>query len=410
MHSDRYPKLVQRSTQILILLLVYLSLVSGCGSDKPTAPPQPTLTQRITGAEQRLAFKFFPVVNQQYPDSNIFYAPLDMMFESAGFLLGARGEGATEIKQGMEIDSLTVEQFAQGLMSLRQTIAASSPSVGFNQVLFECQGGGLYETYKAKCSTLLATEIVRFDCSSPSADTAIVDWWNENTHGYATYNMAELINPSWLVMQGSLFWFDGIWQEPFEPTTIREDSFLTSTGTRVACSLMTANGQLPTHQESGFSAVQLLYTDADLGSMFFLPDSGTSVATVVQSLTLSKWKSLQSQFAVQDVTIHLPKIHHQWSTLDVTASIQQIGINSFFTNIDLSDMANLPSAAYNNWTIKGYQRFFPDSMGNKSTKLAVPSSPNAVNFTFNRPFFYVVWHKPTGAILSLVKVTRPWEN
>jgi serine protease inhibitor len=148
----------------------------------------------------------------------------------------------------------------------------------------------------------------------------------------------------------------------------------------------------------------------NFGAVFFLPDSGVTISSVVETLTLSKWKSVLSHLVTQDVTIHLPKISHQGKFLRIKTSLQQIGITLLFYDIDLSDMVNLPSAALSDWRILGYQRFLPDSMGNMLAKPAMPETPNAATLTFTRPFYYIVWHKPAGTILYQGKVVRPMLN
>lgn len=394
----------------LILSLICLSLAPGCGSDKPAAPQPPTLAQRVAGSEQRLAFKFFPLISEQYPDSNVIYSPLDMMFESSGILLGAKWQGAEEIKQGMEVESLTVEQTIQGLMTLRQSLSASSSSFGFQQVLFDCQGQGLLETYLAKCSTLLATEIVRFDCSSPRADSTIMEWWDEQNHGYYSATYHDVIDSSWIYFPISFMWYDGKWATPFPATTVRQDSFLTSTGERVACSLMTASGQFQTYNEPGFSAVVLPFADPDFASAFLLPDTSSTIAEMIESLSLAKWKYLLSHLVTQEVIVDLPKFTHQAKGLNVKSSMQAIGIERLFYNIDLSNMVDLPSAASSDWMIVQYHRFLPDSIGNMSAKLSVSVEQNAASVRCDRPFFYLVWHRPTGTVLYLGKVVRPALN
>jgi len=252
------------------------------------------------------------------------------------------------------------------------------------------------------------------DLGSAHAAQAIDAWADKNTKGRIKEIAADLGLPNSdavLVLLNAVY-FLGEWTTPFEPGATRPEPFTLPGGERVTVPTMHLMGKSFGYtQRDGYRMLRLPYgEDGRYGMEFLLPDDGTTLSTVLDSLDAQQWRAAVDSLTEQPIDeLALPRFELRWKG-ELNEPLQRLGMPTVFSGrADLRPMTPL-SGSLAMVVHKTYIRV--DEHGTEAAAItgAVVESAGRLDptvFRVDRPFAFTISDQQTGAILFLGSVTDP---
>jgi len=216
-------------------------------------------------------------------------------------------------------------------------------------------------------------------------------------------------------------YFSGLWTFPFPPGNTHEGPFHLDDGTTVPVPLMSHDMEFGYAEDDSWQAVELPYGPegslewGDCSMVCLLPKDG-GLDEAVEGLTTEQLESLLTGLSSEDlVYVTMPRFQFD-SSLRLKEACQALGMTDAFDpdRADFSAMytGDAPSGI---WIDDAYQTA-TISVDEKGTEAAAGSAVVQVagigqkEIVLDRPFLFLIRHRPTGAILFMGQVMNPNEG
>jgi serpin B len=264
----------------------------------------------------------------------------------------------------------------------------------------------------------------------------INEWVSNATKGRITHlvnreellpNSVDMTEPFCLLL--SAIYFRCPWAQQFWPLSTRQESFFRLDGTVVSVPMMHSFGSDYRYMEGAdFQVLELPYEGAPITMIVFLPrkvdglrefESGLTVESMAARIgELSEWP--------RGVNVSLPKMSMR-PRLDLAPTLKAIGLNMAFERKskprDLffgilgrkSDVAAEPALFLTKVihdTRLDVTEVGTEAVGSitiqMSSSVALSGEENKPRvFRADHPFMFIIYHKPSGCILFMGRVTDP---
>jgi serpin B len=279
---------------------------------------------------------------------------------------------------------------------------------GFNQSFLDTlalqYGAGIYS--------------VDFKSAPEEARGAINEWISEETEQKISNLIPpDGINPMTRLVLANAIYFNGSWYKPFNENGTEEAPFNLLDGSQTTVDMMKLFGEnLSYIQGENYQAVNLPYLSQDFSMLVIVPDSG-QFSEVEKQLFASTdplvLDELISTMGYEKVNLQMPKFDFE-TTLPATNVLKELGMADAFDpeKADFSGMteeeALFISAVLHKATIT------VDEQGTEAaaatvvimmTTSAEPEEP--ISLVIDRPFLFVIRHRPTGTLLFMGRVLQP---
>lgn len=322
-----------------------------------------------------------------------------------------------------EFEQLAAESAAR-VKRNRETGGPSSPvEVRVANRLFGQQDFGFkrpfLETVREQYGAPLET--VDFRRDTEKCRQKINGWVEKQTQS----KIRDLIGPndldrlSRLVLVNALY-FKASWSESFSKGATRPSPFVLGSGERIEVPMMALTRRLGYARRDGFQAVRLPYEGGGFQFLVLVPDSGQKLATLEGRLTPRLLAEL-GESEEQEVALSLPKFRIQGATLDLSASLQKLGMRRAFDqpkgSAEFERMAERKPDDYLAVSKVLHKTFLElDENGTEAAAAtavvmakataAAPGKPPVV-VRVDRPFWFAVQHRNSGACLFIGRVNDP---
>ena len=193
------------------------------------------------------------------------------------------------------------------------------------------------------------------------------------------------------------------WRYLFDPAQTRPAPFHLPGGDVVNVPTMHFDLYLPLVWEEEYQAVELLYGAGDLSMVAIVPND---LATFEADLDPERLQGIFEAITEQGIHLSLPKFAFRSHT-DLDDTLRQLGMTSVYEAADLSGMTGTPGLFLQ--TVQHEAFIEVDEEGTEAhaatgAGMAISHGPT---ITFDRPFFFVIRDRATGAILFVGRVTDP---
>lgn len=342
-------------------------------------------------------------------DENLVIGPHSIWTALAMVWAGARGETAAEMADVLHfdrpldevtpllnaLDLALVSRNEQGAVDLRLA----------NQVFAE-PGLPLLDDYLATLTRDFGAPLAELEFSDPeSARRVINDWAADRTND----RIKELfppgtITPASVMVLCNAISMDAAWTYLFDPTLTTHEPFHRQDGAVVLVPTMHFNLYLPLASEDDFQAVELPYGKGDLSMVVILPKD---LDSFVREVDPDRLQRIFDAISEQGIHLSLPRFSFS-SEVDLDETLQRLGIRSAYgQTADFSGMTGGRGLFLD--TVQHEAFIEVDEEGTEAhaatgAAMAVSHGPT---ITIDRPFFFVIRDRPTGAILFVGRVTDP---
>ena len=413
----------------LLLMLLVLSLGFGCACNKKKGETEPVSGDLKTSlAEQNNAFAFELYRLADQPGKNLFYSPYSITSALSMVYGGAQGNTAVQMAEAMKFD-LPAAQQHQAYLGLQQSLNAigsqGKAELNVANALFGADSNAklIEPDYLALLRESYLSDLYSLDFTDFSGTAQFINRWVEEK---TKDRIKDLVNEGHirdsnegLVLVNAIY-FKGSWLNEFEPKLTFQDKFYVSSTERTEensrpVDMMTARAEYPYAQLDGLQILELPYAEEELAMMFVLPDE---IANMDQQLNTESYGQWQEALSPQEVKIFIPKFKFDLTLDGLADMLKALGMTDAF-NLNLANFNGIiPDETGRGLYISDVIHKAFVEVNEEGTEAAAatgivmatkagPGPDQTPVFRADKPFLYLLVHKPTNTVLFMGKMCEP---
>ncbi|XP_060901635.1 glia-derived nexin [Labrus mixtus] len=394
-----------------LLLLLLCSLLSLHGHNGALSQA-PTYGER--GSD--LGIQVFQHVVRSKPLENVVLSPHGVASILGMLLPGAHGETRKQILIALRYKKNGPYRM---LKKLHKALSAKSnqDAVLIANAMFTKEGFPMEGTF-------VATNKDNFQCESRSMDFSNADraaeeintWVNNKTKGHIpSLIKADMLDSALtrLVAVNSIY-FKGLWKSRFQPENTKMRSFTGGDGNSYKVPMMSQLsvfniGVATTPQGLKYKVIELPYHGGTINMLIVLPlEEDTPLSRVIPHISTATVHSWTSLMHPRKVRLLIPKFTAD-AEVDLEAPLSALGITDMFSQAK-ADFRHISGEPLHVSKALQKAKIEVNEDGTKAAAvttaiLLARSSPPWV--TVDRPFLFLIRHKPTGTILFMGQINQP---
>ena len=382
-------------------------LIRGARNLAPAAGDEGLAT--ISQANATFALDLYRKLAAQ-SDGNLIVGPHSVWTALSMVYAGARGETAAEMADVLHFDR-PHDEITPLLNALDLALASRNDPGAVdlrvaNQV-FATPGLPLIDSYLTTLTRDFGAPLAELAFTDPEAAREVINGWAADRTNDRIKELfpAGSLDPNTVMVLCNAVSLDAAWTYLFDPVDTMVEPFTLADGTQADVAMMHFNLYLPLFVEDGLQAVELPYGKGDLSMVVILPDDLDAFAAGLDPDELNR---IFDEISEQGIHLSLPKFSFD-SDLGLDETLQAMGIRSAYDAgaADFSGMTGSPGLFLD--TVQHDAFIEVDENGTEAHAAtgAAMAASHGPTITFDRPFFFVIRDRPTGAILFIGRVSDP---
>ena len=269
----------------------------------------------------------------------------------------------------------------------------------FLDILARYYGAGLYN--------------VNFRLDPEAATEAINEWVANETQEKIEGLIPEgAISELTRLVLANAIYFNGSWLYSFDQANTSEQPFTLLDGSTIAVDMMKLAGKsLAYYKSENFQVVSLPYLSSDFNMMLFVPDQD-SFDDFEDQFSSKRLTASVNEMAFVTVDLSMPKFDFE-SMVSANDALKALGMEQAF-DVDKADFSGMTTADELMITdVLHKTTITVDEEGTEATAATAvivgirSMPPEPISVVVDRPFYFMITHKPTNTILFLGKVVQP---
>lgn len=387
-------------------------MATSCNDSNSVTPNKQLQTIPTTFSDQssEFAFDFLKKHNsEEKADKNYFVSPLSLHVALGMLLNGADGKTKEEIQKGLRLSSdLTANNNIY--KSLIESLPNSDPKVTntiANSVWYR-NSFTVEKSFLDVLKTSFNATVSAEDFNNTATVGKINTWASDNTNGKIK-KVIEQIDPSQVMFLMNALYFKGDWKIPFKVENTRDENFVGTIGTK-AVKMMNMLENVKYAKRTDYQALELAYGEGNYVMTILLPNEKTPVSKVINTMSGTEWKSLNTAFSEQKVIVGLPKFTLEYET-NLNKVLENLGMPMMFS--DAADLSKIsaPAGKIKVGFVKQNTFVAIDEKGTEAAAVTtidikLTSAPILPEFICNRPFAFFISEKQSNTILFAGKIVN----
>jgi serpin B len=234
---------------------------------------------------------------------------------------------------------------------------------------------------------------------------------DSKTHGKIPEILKE-ITPEQVMFLLNAIYFKGTWKKEFNKKSTTDLPFYPEKGGSVTVPVMSRTDTLDYAVNDLFSAIRLPYGSGNYNMYVFLPATGKKTGDIISRLNTENWSEWMKQFKkTETVVIRLPRYKFAYD-IKLNEVLTYMGMGIAFTGAADFRGISKPGGIWIDY-VKHKTFVEVNEEGTEAAAVTIVaiektmSGPEKVYFTVDRPFFFAITEKSTGAILFIGTVKDP---
>ena len=399
--------------------LVPLALIASAACSNPNGPgsePITELPRQLSAAEQKLisgsnafAFDLLRKVNSSSHAGNVFVSPLSASMALGMTLNGADGGTYTAMHSTLRLGDLARSDVNEGYKSLISLLRGLDKSTDFriaNSIWYD-KTWPFHESFISESKSFFDAQVQGLDFKDPGSVDVINSWVNDAT-AKKIPKIIDGIDDNVMFLINAIY-FKGAWKTQFDKSKTVNAPFFALDGSSANVPLMTQSEGTRTFFGEGFSAFDLPYGNSAFSMTVVLPDKGVNINTFTESLTESKWASIDEGIREGNIDIYFPRFKLTWEK-KLSSDLKGLGMGIAFTD-GLADFTRMSPEGKRLVISEVIQKTFVE-VNEEGTEAAAATSVGIVpvslppSIRVDRPFIFAIRERFSGTILFIGKVTR----
>jgi serpin B len=352
----------------------------------------------------------------------LFFSPLSIASGFAAARAGARGATAEQIAAVMKFPPRQQELDEEFLLLL-DSLGILEGRRGYTVRMVTALGVAGGSGHQPAFRDLLArnylglTDEYDFAASAEAARESMNSWAAERTHGKVRelFESGSVHAGTQLALASGIY-FKAQWLSHFLRSKTRDGDFQVTPDYRVSVPFMFQEERFNFVETDLFDAVELPYLSFDYSLLIFVPRALGGMEEFERQLSLDSLAKWGLEFRARQVSVALPRLRLE-AIFDLRRVLGDLGLRSAFeedadfsgvsggTGLKLSCAVHRAILEVNEEGKEAAAATNPPLMMSPFVQPVEPASLRA-----DRPFFLLIRHNATGALLFLARVTNPRES
>lgn len=373
------------------------------------------LLPAVVSGNSEFAFDMYKTLSAVDEGKNILFSPLSISTALSMTYAGARGNTEKQIAEVMHFDLPQVDQHAAFALLSKKLQAPDAK--GYQLKVANSLWGQRDFPFTADFLALIEKHydggfnVVDFAGDTEGSRQIINRWVEQNTADkikdlLQKDNLSSLTR---LVLTNAVY-FKGDWAAKFKPEQTRTAQFYVKPDQTVDVQMMHQTGRFQYAATDGVQILEMPYAGDDLSMVVLLPETGIKeFSAKVGPDQLNEWLGRMSE---RQVSVFLPKFKFE----------ARYGLGNLLSDMGMQDAFNLPPADFSGMT--GGKHLYITAVihqavievNEEGSEAAAATAvvmgiksilPRFDEFRADRPFVFLIRHKPTGTILFMGQVANP---
>lgn len=401
---------------------------SNAGADIAEARSQktrvtPTVPQpdRLARSQGNTAFAMSLFATLPKGEKNVVYSPTSISVALAMTYAGARGQTEAQMKQALSI-ALPQESVHPAMNLLDQDLKARGQNAnGADGGPFRLKMVNALWAQKENFALQPAfldvqaehygagVNLVDFVAAPEAARKTINSWVARQTEKHIKDLIPQgIINDRTRLVLTNAIYLNAAWKTTFSDKT-SDAPFQPLAGNPINVKMMSLEASLEAVDGGDYQAVSLPYEDDRLAMLLVAPKAGKFEAFEA-GLDPQKLADVEQALQAQAVNLRLPRFSFEYPT-SLKESLVALGMpdafspDADFSGISSSDELQISDVVHNAFIAVAEKG--TEAAAATAVILGRKSAPQGLFIQFDRPFFFFLRDKPTGAILFMGRVMNP---
>ncbi|OYT61144.1 MAG: hypothetical protein B6U69_04190 [Thermofilum sp. ex4484_15] len=274
-------------------------------------------------------------------------------------------------------------------------------------LIYEGARGGTANKVRSILNLPVNTGRLRSSFHNLLSKEVINEWIREETGR----RIKELIPPGGIDRQTrlvitSVIYFRGIWLYRFNKSETKEGYFWVKPNKTIKIPFMHLRAKLPYFESNYVKVLELPFSDNKTCMVIFLPKEG--LRSFENSLSIDKLHELLHKLKEVEVEVYIPKFKLS-SGYSLAKILSEMGLRKLFTSeADLSGISGKKDLYVKEIFHKAYTEVSEEGVeATAATAAVIALLALPVTFRADKPFLFLILHKPTGLILFLGRLVNP---
>jgi serine protease inhibitor len=401
---------------MIILIMVGTAWMTGCSSETDSGGEVLNLTEKaaqLVDVNNLFGLDLYrEIYGYEKEAKNLMVSPLSVALALAMTYNGAETTTREAMEKTLRLKGLTREEINAAYQSLVSGLASLDPKVllSIANSIYYRQGFQVEKDFVDLNKKYYDAEVSGLDFASPSAVSVINGWVNTKTKGKITEILKE-ITPNQVMFLLNAIYFKGIWAKEFNKKSTAELPFYAIKGSPINVPMMMRTDTLDYAANDLFSAIRLPYGSGNFNMFVFLP-VGDEVSYFIKQLTPDNWSAWMKLFKeTKTVEIRMPRFKFAYE-IKLNDVLTNMGMGIAFTGG--ADFRGINRGGGLNIDYVKHKTFVEvNEEGTEAAAVTIVAieknmvGPQKTLFTVDRPFFFVITEKSSGAILFMGTVKDP---
>lgn len=369
----------------------------------------------LAQANNGFAFSLFSSVSQSPAEQNIFMSPYSVSVALQMLCNGAAGKTRAEIQSALNTKDLPQDEINGYYKDLNSSLTSqTNVALDLANSIWLNRGFELKPAFISTNESFFGAMLGTVNFETPESAELINRWAVDSTRGKITDVVSFPFPANTEVILANAIYFKGEWAEKFDQQLTQARYFYLAGGMIKQTPMMSRHGKFQYEEGDGFQAVELPYAGDRLQMILFLPATNSSPAKMLATFNGKSWKEkILPGFLNREGTVVFPKFKLN-SKLLLTKPLQALGMQEAFVpgTANFSGMSGDPL-----YVSEILQKSFVDvnEQGTEAAAVTIVTIRASVmmkpvppfEMIVDRPFFFVISDRRTGAILFMGIVNDP---
>ncbi|WP_373481974.1 serpin family protein [Acetobacterium sp.] len=400
-------------------LVAVLLMASGCKKTAISKPDADVLNSFDAAmVEKANDFGFNLYKNLALGNENLMISPVGVSLAMDMAYNGATGATREAMATALNIQGIDIDSLNNNNRALLYFLTSADPKVSLNiaNSIWMFEDFKFSEAFVETVQNDYQAEAKKLDFADPKSADVINKWVKDQTQGTIDQIVTPPIKSETIMFLINAIYFKGAWTSPFEQELTTDQSFKLADGQTVTAPTMYQSGTYDYFKTAGFQALRLPYgEEQQMAMVLFLPDEEVHLSEFQKQLNQDNWSNWMALFEEKEGSLTLPKFTMEYEN-SLNQALTDLGMGIVFEpgKADFSGMAAAGTAGDIYISDVKHKTFIQvDEAGTEAaavTSVEVGTTSMPVydfELKFDRPFFYAIQDRKTGAIIFMGSVLDP---
>lgn len=368
------------------------------------------LTKGVAGKVAEASSSFgYKLIKQLPAEGNVIISPLSISSALAMTLNGAAGDTQRQMLDALGYVKLTPLQVNEASRTMRDLLGNVDPTVQLQVAnsIWTRKGVEFKPEFLKTNEDSFGAKTSQLDFGSDTAVATLNSWVKDATQGKIEKIIERLTDDDRMVLMNAVY-FKGTWKSPFAKEATTEGKFTNAKGAAVTVPMMAQQGSFPYADSKDYQAVSLPYGNGRIEMTIYLPKG--SIDDMVKASV--DWPKDTAPKQNSTVAVKMPKFKAEYEQ-NLNKSLQALGMKEAFTDkADFSGMTGDKTLFVSEVMHKTFIEV--DEAGTEAAAatsvkmtLTTTARDQAVQFTVDKPFLFVIRESATGLVLFTGVIRDP---